>query len=72
MNANELADELNKLDTKIMVKGLPPNDLVSGLLCEQAATLLRTIPALEAEIEGLKNEIKEFEAEKQKDFERKW
>jgi len=55
MNANELADKLDKLDTKIMVKGLPPNDLFSAELCDQAATMLRQ---QQAEIEALKAELR--------------
>lgn len=36
------------------------------------SVLERMVVGQVAEIEELKNEIKEFEAEKQKDFERKW
>ena len=39
------------------------------IVCKYAATMLRQ---QQAEIEELKAEIKLFEAEKQKDFDRKW
>lgn len=45
LSANELADELDKLDTKIMIKGLKPNDLLSAEVCAQAATMLRKLQA---------------------------
>lgn len=52
MNANELADALDKLDTKIMIEGINPNDLLSAELCDQAATMLRQ---QQKEIEELRN-----------------
>jgi len=61
MNANELADWL--------INGKSPDPLVRFDTKIQCAAMLRQ---QQAEIEVLKAEIGVFEAEKQKDFERKW
>ena len=60
MNANELADELEGMTT----------GWFDDLTLTQSATMLRTIPALQAEIEALKEKLNEaIDAEKDRRFE---
>jgi len=58
MNANELADSMDgyRMHPKMLNKDLMEQEI------KQAATMLRTIPALQAEIEALKSQSNPYKA----------